>query len=293
MADPISAAIGVGGSLLGARSASKAAQSAADAQLQAGREAAEAARFRPYAVSTGFGRSFFDEDAQTAGYELDPRLAAFRDRNYGLATNVYDQLGTADPQAFAAQVMAERQGLLQPQRMAEDIALRNQQLGRGRIGLGLTGAAAGAGMGGMVNPEQFSLQRARALADAQMAAEAREQGQADIDRLIGRAGGLFQQGAGIEQLGMVPLTTGADLGKTGVAAGSGMAQALLTGGTNAAQSNLAAGLNRANMIQQLGSTIGGMNFGGMFSGGGSGGTVSPNASYAPGSANARFQSFLG
>ena len=295
MANPIAAvAATVGGQLIGARSASKAANTAANAQVQAGREAAEAARFRPYAVSTGFGRSFFDEGAQTAGYELDPRLAAFRDQNYGLATNVYDQLGTADPQEFAAQVMAERQGLLQPQRQAEDIALRNQQLGRGRIGLGLTGAAAGAGMGGMVNPEQFSLQQARALADAQMAAEAREQGQADIDRLISRAGGLFQQGAGIEQLGMVPLTTGADLGKTGVAAGSGMAQALLAGGTGAAQANLAAGLNRANMFQQLGSTIGGMNFGGMFGGGGgSGGVVSPNASYAPGSANARFQSFLG
>lgn len=294
MADPISAAIGVGGSLLGSSMASKSANRAADAQLQASREAAEAAKFRPYAVSTGFGSSFFDEKRQRAGYNLDPRLAAFRDQNYGLASDVYGQLGTADPQEFAAQVMAERQGLLQPQRQAEDIALRNQQLGRGRIGLGLTGAAAGAGMGGMVNPEQFSLQQARALADAQMAAEAREQGQADIDRLIGRAGGLFQQGAGIEQLGMVPLTTGADLGKTGVAAGSGMAQALLAGGTGAAQANLAAGLNRANMFQQLGSTIGGMNFGSMFGGGGgSGGTVSPNASYAPGSANARFQSFLG
>jgi hypothetical protein len=273
-----SALIGAGASLLGGSMASRSANRAADAQLQASREAAEAARFRPYAVTTGFGRSFFDEGAQTAGYEIDPRLAAFRDRNYGLATNVYDQLGAADPQAFAAQVMAERQGLLQPTRMAEDIALRNQQLGRGRIGLGLTGAAAGAGMGGMINPEQFSLQRARALADAQMSAEAREQGQADIERLISRAGGLFQTGAGIEELGLKPLTLGADLGKTGVAAGSGMAQALLAGGTGAANANLAAGLNRANMFQQLGNTISGMNFGGMFGGGmptGSTGGISP------------------
>jgi hypothetical protein len=257
------------GNLLGARSASKSAQKAADAQLQAGREAAEAAKFRPYAVTSGFGSSFFDEDKQTAGYDLDPRLAAFRDQNYGLATNVYDQLGVADPEEFAAQVMAERQGLLQPTRMAEDIALRNQQLGRGRIGLGLTGAAAGAGMGGMVNPEQFSLQRARALADAQMSAEARELGQADIDRLIGRASGLFQQGAGIEQLGMIPLTTGADLGKAHASAGANAGQSLLAGGMAASQSNLAAGLARASMYSTLGNAFGGMSFGG--GGGGMGG----------------------
>jgi hypothetical protein len=258
MGSAIGAVVGGGLSLLGSRSASKSAQSAADAQLQAGREAAEAARFRPYAVSTGFGRSFFDEDAQTAGYELDPRLAAFRDQNYGLATNVYDQLGTADPQAFAAQVMAERQGLLQPQRQAEDIALRNQQLGRGRIGLGLTGAAAGAGMGGMVNPEQFSLQRARALADAQMAATAREQGQADIDRLIGRASGLFQTGAGIEELGQKSLTLGADLGKAGASAGGNIAQSLLTGGQAAATANYQAALGKAAAQQALLGSFGGM-----------------------------------
>ena len=255
------------GGLFG-RSASNQAAGAARAaggdQLAAAQLAAEAQRFKPYAVTTGFGRSFFDEDKQTAGYEIDPRLAGFRDTNYDLSRGVYDQLGAADPQAAAAQYLSEQMGLLQPQRMAEDIALRNQQLGRGRIGLGLSGEAAGAGMGGMVNPEQFQLQAARALADAQMAAGAREMGQADIDRLIGRASGLFSQGAGIEQLALTPLTLGSEMGGRAASAGANVGQSLLAGGQGAAQANLAAGLSRANFTQSLGNTIGGMNFGGLF-----------------------------
>ena len=80
---PITAAlIGAGGSLLGGMMASDAASRSADAQVRAAEIAAEAAKFKPYAVTTGFGRGFFDEAAQTAGYELDPRLQAARDFYY-------------------------------------------------------------------------------------------------------------------------------------------------------------------------------------------------------------------
>ena len=69
--DPISAAIIGGTSLLSGMMSSNAAESAANAQLQAGREAAQAqlesariaadaAKFRPYSLTTGFGRSFFN-----------------------------------------------------------------------------------------------------------------------------------------------------------------------------------------------------------------------------------------
>ena len=253
--------VGAATELYGYNQARNAARDSAAAQMQAGQAAAQAAEFKPYAVTTGMGSSWFNRDNQTAGYELSPVFEAFRDRNLGMSAGVYDQLGAADPQQAAAQYLAEQQGLIAPQRMAEDIALRNQQLGRGRIGMGLSSEAAGAGMGGMVNPEQFSMQRARAMADAQMAAQAREQGQADIDRLIGRAGGLFQTGSGIEQLGMLPLEMGANLGGRQSQAGSGVAQSLLAGGQGAANANLAAGLARAQMAQGLGSAFGGL-FGG-------------------------------
>jgi len=244
--------------LYGYNQAKDAAQQNAASLTNLGNTAAQAAAFRPYAVTTGFGSGFFDTEKGTAGYELSPIYQAFRDRTLGTSAGVYDQLGAADPQQMAAQYLAEQQGLLSPQRTAEDIALRNQQLNRGRIGFGLSSEAAGAGMGGMVNPEMFSLQRARAMADAQMAAGAREQAQTDIDRLIGRASGLFQTGSGIEQLGMGALEAGANLGGRAATAGANMASNLLAAGQGASTANLAAGLARAQGAQQLGAAFSGL-----------------------------------
>ena len=251
--------LGAIGGLLGSSMAASSADRAAEAQLESARIAAEAAKFKPYAVTTGFGRSFFDEAAQTAGYELDPELAAFRDFYYQQAREAQQQLAGMSPQEMAAQVLAEQQGLLAPTRRAEDIALRQEQLGRGRIGLGVSPEAVGAGMmGGAVNPEQYAQQLARSRADAEMAAAAREYGQAEVDRLIGRAGGLFQTGAGIEQLGMTPLEAGAAIGGRASQAGAQQAQALLSGGQQAANLRLAGGLGAAQAIQRAGQQFGGL-----------------------------------
>ena len=255
----IGAIIGGITGLMGASMAADSARRSADAQVEAARIAADAAKFRPYAVTTGFGRSFFDEEAQTAGYELDPELAAFRDFYYGQARQAQEQLAGMSPQEMAAQVLAEQQGLLAPTRRAEDIALRQQQLQRGRIGLGVAPEALGAGMmGGAINPEQYSQDLARARADAEMAAAAREYGQSEIDRLIGRGTGLFQTGAGIEQLGMTPLEAGAAIGGRASTAGAAQAQALLSGGQQAANLRLAGGLGAAQAVQQAGKQFGGL-----------------------------------
>jgi hypothetical protein len=214
------------------------ARAAANAQLQAAKIAAEAARFRPYGITTGFGTSRFDTDKDTGTYDLDPRLAAFRDQYYSGAQGVLGQMQGYDPAAMARTVYGEQQALLDPSRQAENEALRAAQLSSGRIGLGLTGSAVGAGTGGMLNPQQFSLDRARAQADAQMAFNSREYGQAELDRLIGRGTGLMNTGFGIEELGAKSLAMGLDAGsRAGVSQGN-QAQALLSGGMGAAQSML-------------------------------------------------------
>lgn len=249
--------ISLGGTLLGYNAAQDAAEQQAQTMNNLGAQAASMAQFKPYSVTSGFGTGYFDTAKQTAGYQLNPVLEAFRNRMYGSSASVMDQLNL-DPTQAAQQYMAEQQGLLQPTRQAEDIALRNQQLNRGRIGLGISGAAVGAGGNGMVNPEQYQRDLARAQADAAMAAGSRQQAQADIDRLIGRSTGLFNTGAGIEQLGMGAMTTGADLGKAGSSAGANAAQSLLGAGTAAAQANMAAGLSSAGMYNKLGTSLGGM-----------------------------------
>jgi hypothetical protein len=221
------------------------AKIAAAAQREAAQMAAEAARFRPYGITTGFGTSRFDTNKDTGTYDLDPRLANFRDQYYSGAQGVLGQMQGYDPQAMARTVYGEQQALLDPSRQAENEALRAAQLSSGRIGLGLTGSAVGAGTGGMLNPQQFSLDRARAQADAQMAFNSREYGQAELDRLIGRGTGLMNTGFGIEQLGMGALTMGLDAGsRAGVSQGN-QAQALLSGGMGAANSLFQGGMGAA------------------------------------------------
>ena len=102
--------------------------------------------------------------------------------------------------------MTQQQGLLQPQRTAEDLALRNQQLSRGRIGMGISSEAAGAGVGGYVNQEQFQRDRARAQADAQIAANATQAGQTQQANQLQYTQGLFNAGNAPEQYGMGQLT---------------------------------------------------------------------------------------
>jgi hypothetical protein len=255
---PITAAlIGAGGSLLGGMMASDAASRSADAQVRAAEIAAEAAKFKPYAVTTGFGRGFFDEAAQTAGYELDPRLQAARDFYYQQAELGRQRAAELDPQAYAAEVLAEQQGLLAPQRRAEDIALRQQQLQSGRIGLGVSPEALGAGMmGGAVNPQQYAQQLARAQIDAQMAAAARQAGIDERARRLQEASSLFTTGAGIEELGMKPLEMGAQYGGRAAQAGAQAGKLLSEGMTAAGQTRLAGGLGAAQAVQNIGKQLG-------------------------------------
>ena len=245
----------IGLSLLGANQARGAARESAQSNIEAAKIAAEAAKFKPYSISTGFGSSYFDENKQEAGYTLDPTLQKFRDAMYGGAGEFMGQIKT-DPTIAAQNYYNQQQGLMSGQRGAEDIALRQQQLQRGRIGLGLSGASQGAGMGtGYVNPEQYQQQLARSLSDQQLAAQSTQLAQADIDRAIARGTGLLQTGLGIEEYGLKPLQIGADIGNRVATAGANQGQMLLAGGQAAANANLAGGLAGAGMFGNLGAAL--------------------------------------
>lgn len=195
-------------------------------QLSDTAKAMEMAKFQPYSIRTGTGSTFFDQGTGQAGFALSPQT-------YGYQQDLYRKAGEAagaiqaTPEQAAAQYVAQQQGLLQPGRQAEDIALRNQQLSRGRIGMGISGEAAGAGAGGMVNPEQFSRDRARALADAQIAAQGTQAGQAQQMNQLNLASGLFGAGMRPEEVGLNMLTQGANIGS--LAQGAGQAQANIYG----------------------------------------------------------------
>lgn len=237
-----------------ANQAEDAGNRAAASQAQAGLAAAEAAKFKPYSISTGFGSSYFNPETQSAGYELDPILAGFRNQLYGTGAEFLGQIQT-NPMAAAQQYYNQQQGLMSGGRAAEDIALRNQQLQQGRIGLGLSGAAMGAGTGaGYVNPQQYQQQLARSQQDQQLAAQSMQLAQADIDRNISRGTGLMQSGFGVEELGLRPLTLGADIGAGQQTSGGQQAASLLAGGQGASDSRLAGEI--ASMRAQQGAVTG-------------------------------------
>lgn len=246
-----------GAGMYSANQAQKAAAEAARAQQQLGEKVASYAEFKPYSITSGFGTGYFDTTKQQAGYEIDPLLALYRDRLYSMGAGALDQ-AALDPNVAAQRYMEQQQGLLAPTRQAEDIALRQQQLGRGRIGLGLSTQAMGAGgAGGYVNPEQFQRDLARARVDAELATKARDYSQAEIDAMLQRGTGLFTQGFGVEKLGMEPMLLGADIGKAGASAGANQAQGLLTAGQQAIGYNAAGRLAQAQAAQQAAGLFGG------------------------------------
>ena len=248
-------AIGVGANLLGGMMGGNAAGDAASATRAAAERAAAMAQFKPYAVTSGFGTSAFDTENQTATYTLDPRLAEYRDQLYGLNAEAMGNLNL-DTTQVAQDYYNQQQGLMAGGRAQEDIGLRQAQLAGGRIGLGLSGAALGAGAGtGYVNPEQYQRDLARANVDSQTAARADLIARQQLDEDIARATGLFSVGAGVERLGYDTMDTGANYGKVSAAAGANAGDLLYQGASSGAKYDLAGDLNRAQMLQGVGEGI--------------------------------------
>ena len=279
------AAAVAGSNLISGMMAKDAASESAAAQIEAAKIAAESAKFKPYSITSGFGKSYFDTEKGTAGYEIDPRLAAFRDQLYNQAEQTLAQLGSTNPQAEAAKYVEQQMGLLQPTRAAEDVNNRLKALGSGRIGLGVSGGYVGGGEG-LLNPDQFATQLARERANAQIAAQGTEYGQNIYDKMLARGTGMLQTGLGLEELGMKPLTLGADIGNKASISGAQAGNMLLQGGQAAANANLAGGVSQSRFLQNA---VGGAAnldyskfknpFSGMFTSGSDYGTAADYGSY--------------
>ena len=240
-----SALISGGMSLLGGamqgNSAANAARTSANAQIQAAKIAADTARFRPVGVTTRYGTSNFQTDAQGnligAGYNVSPELKAYQDRLQALTGGALTQAEQAQqqyaplqqsaqglfglgqqylaqsPEQVAAKYMAQQQDLLAPSRERSMAMLQNQlyQQGRGGLSVGATSARpSGAAGFGAASPEMEAYYNAMAQQDAQLAANAQQAGQQNV----AFGAGLFGSGSqlmGQYQAGQVgalnPFTT--------------------------------------------------------------------------------------
>jgi hypothetical protein len=245
---PIGAILEYLGASEQASATESAANTSANAQLQAARLAAEAAKFRPVGITTKFGTSNFQFDPSGylsgAGYNLSPELKAYQDRLAALtggaltqaeqAQQQYQPLSQAatglfglgqkylaqNPQEVAAKYMQQQQDLLAPSRERQMSQLQNQlfQQGRGGLAVGATGARPSGAAGlGASTPEMEAYYNAMAQQDAQLATQAQEAGQ----RNVAFGTGLFGTGSqllGQYQAGQVgalnPFTTYLGAGQT-------------------------------------------------------------------------------
>ena len=274
------------GGIIGGNSAKKAAQASAQAQLESARIAAEAQKFRPVGVTSRFGSSTFTTDPTTgyltgAGYNLAPDIAGAREQFLGQAFgqgmdfsnqgiqgaqslfNLGQQYLAQSPQEAAQKYMADQQALLQPGRERAAAGLTQNLFNTGRGGV----AVAQGGMMGAANPEQQALLNAQAQQDLQLAANAQQAGQQQVQF----GAGLFGTGAQVANAGYAPFQTqfglantleqtgqntmdiGAQLGGRAAAAGANVGQSLLAGGTNAART-----MQPANAFNPFADTISGL-----------------------------------
>ena len=189
----IGGGLGLLGSAMSGNAAENAAQTSANAQLEAARVAAEAQKFRPVGVTTRFGSSNFQMSPegylQSAGYDVSPEVAAMRDRLLSQAGGAGMQTGeqaqaaqqqlfglgqqylAQSPQEAAQQWMQSQQALLQPGRQQAQAGLTQNLFNTGRGGV----AVSQGGMMGAANPEQQALLNAQMMQDMQLAAQAQEQ----------------------------------------------------------------------------------------------------------------------
>jgi len=205
------------GGALGGQSAQNAANTSAQAQLEAARIAAEASKFRPVGITNRYGSSNFQTDANGyltgASYNVSPEYQAYQNQLSGLMGqqiqqglnapqqyapltgaasglfNLGQQYLAQSPQEAAQKYMEQQQALLAPSREQQSANLMNQLSNTGRTGL----SVAQGGNLMAANPEAAALANARAMQDLQLAANAQQAGQ----QQTAFGAGLFGTGANL------------------------------------------------------------------------------------------------
>jgi hypothetical protein len=238
----LTAGVSALGTGLAANNVANSQNSLAQQQLALGQQAANAAQFRPVGVTSRFGTSGFQYDQAGnligAGYQVAPDVAAMREglmgyagqnlANAGAAQDLQQQSITGannlfnlgqqyvaqSPQAAAQQWMGQQQQLLTPGREQQLAQLQNQQFQQGRGGLAVGATNQGYTQGGQglaaTNPQMAAYYNAMAQQDAQLAAQAQQQGQAQTtfgQGLMTGGLGLASTGYGLQSAALQPYNT--------------------------------------------------------------------------------------
>jgi len=261
---------GLGGALFGNTQSTK-------VRINEGvQRAAQEAKFKPYTLTTTTGSTTWDKGKNAFSVDLAEPLKGIQQESYlgaqGLLQEVPEAFGREvtpfeferDLQGRTAGIYSEQAGLLEPAFAQQRQQLQSDLFGSGRMGLMLAGEAAGAGAGGMVNPDAYGLGRAQSETLANLAAQSRQQALTEQQQAYGIESGIFGINEALEQQRATNLLAGGtglfgiggsvsdrevqlmQLGLTAEQArGAASAQAgqILVGGQNAAASAMNASAN--------------------------------------------------
>ena len=187
-----------------AEAATEAARIQSNAQIEAAKIAADAAKFRPVGVTTRFGSSKFDFDEKgnltNAGYKPSAEISGYQDRLRTLASqgltdvegaraayqpltgaaqslfNLGGQYLAKSPADAAADYIAKQRALIAPSRETQLADIRNKQFQQGR-----SGAAVAQGGGLMAtSPELAAYFNSLATQDLTLAAQADQEARDQI-----------------------------------------------------------------------------------------------------------------
>jgi len=256
-----------------AEKAREAAQIQAAAQVEAARIAADAAKFRPVGVTTRFGASNFQTDAQGnvigAGYTASPEIQAYQNRLSALAAQgltgaegaqaAYAPLTAGaqslfnlgqgyiqqTPEQQAADYIAKQQALLAPGQQQQLAQLQNTLQAQGRGGL----SVAQGGNLMATSPELAAYYNALAQSNLQLAAQGQQAGQQQAQfgaGLLGAGSDLMGKYYGGQTAAYAPFATAIDT-TTGL---ENLAQQPMTLGTQIGARTTASAAQAGQLLSQ-------------------------------------------
>ena len=164
------------------------------------KELSSGMRFNPYTVRTSAGSTSYNP--ATGQYEtaLSGPLQDILNKTVSGTGSLFAQAAGFDPTARAGEIVREQAELLDPlfAKQRQDIA--SDLFRTGRAGLKIAGEAVGAGEGGFVNPEAYSLARGQSQTLAQLAPLARQQAYGEQASLMDMANTMLGAGLNLAQV---------------------------------------------------------------------------------------------
>ena len=247
-----------------------------------------AAQFKPYTYTSSIGTTTGKPSgaAFNVSSDIDPALTSLQQSALSYTQPYLEQYlgeagkelsmfgGVDDGEQRARDIFRTQSALLKPEFAQQRQQLKSDMFGSGRLGLQLSGEAAGAGTG-MVSPDAYGLGLAQSRALAELSGRSREQAQREQQQAFTQALQGYSTNQAAEQQRLANLMGGYTGALGGLGAAVDIEQALVNQGLSIEQARAAAQAASAQggaALAQAGITKGGSSglFGALTQGIGSG-----------------------